>query len=261
MKNTILSIALSSILILSITPSFAQTNSTLHVTSLISIPYWIKQNAKFWSDGSISDGQFMQGMQYLIENGILKIPPTSIGNSSVSQMPTWVKNNARYWSEDSISNNEFVRSIQYLISSGMLNLQSSQAMPSDTNSTDLSKAKVQLGGVYLDVEIADTPQRQTKGLQYHTPLSYNQGMLFPFASPQVIGIWMKEMQFPIDIIWFDGSGNILHVEKNAPPCSTDPCLIYGESTRDAQYVLEVASGFVDKFGINQNSHLVMITSG
>jgi uncharacterized membrane protein (UPF0127 family) len=69
---------------------------------------------------------------------------------------------------------------------------------------------------------------------------------------------MKDMQFPIDIIWFDSSGSILHVEKNAQPC-TDNCIIYGQDISQAKYVLEVAAGFADKFGINQGSVLQILS--
>ena len=84
-----------------------------------SIPSWIKQNAKFWSDGSITDDQFIQGIQYMLSQGILKIPHDSAMNS-VSKIPQWVKNDAKYWSEGSISVYVFVKSIQYLISNGII---------------------------------------------------------------------------------------------------------------------------------------------
>ena len=124
----------------------------------------------------------------------------------------------------------------------------------------LPKGQVKIGNVSLDVEIANTPESQIKGLQYHTPLSYDQGMLFSFAQPQEIPIWMKEMQFPIDIIWVDSSGNVLYVEKNAPACTADPCQVYGQNLYQAQYVLEVASGFADKFGISVGSHMQIMTA-
>ncbi len=84
------------------------------------IPSWIKQNAKFWSDGSIADDQFIQGIQYLIHQGILRIPHTNSDTNSVSAIPLWVKNNAKYWSEGSMSDEEFVKSIQYLIATGVI---------------------------------------------------------------------------------------------------------------------------------------------
>ncbi|MDE1844515.1 MAG: DUF192 domain-containing protein [Thaumarchaeota archaeon] len=224
----------------------------------VSIPSWVKHDAKFWFDGSITDTQFIQGIQYLIETDIIKIPSSSAANSTLSQMPSWVKSDAKSWSEGSMSDNEFAGAIQYLISNGLMHISYGQN-ESSTNSSDMPRGQVKIGGVLLDVEIANTPQRQIKGLQYHAQLSYGQGMLFSFAQPQVISIWMKDMQFPIDIIWFDRSGNVLHVEKNVAPCTEDPCTIYGQSITQAQYVLEVASGFADKFGIDQNSHMQILT--
>jgi len=229
--------------------------SSNYVTG-VSIPMWVKHNAKFWSDGSITDTQFTQGIQYLIETNVIKIPFSST-NNTLSEIPSWVKSDATSWYQDSMSDNEFAGAILYLISNGLVHVSYTQNQ-SNTNSGDMPKGQVKIGGVLLDVEIANTPQLQTKGLQYHTPLSYDQGMLFTFAQPQVVPIWMKEMQFPIDIIWFDSSGNVLHVEKNAPPCTADPCAIYGQSITQVQNVLEVASGFTDKFGIDQNSHLQIL---
>ena len=84
------------------------------------IPSWIKQNAKFWSDGSMADDQFIQGIQYMITQGILKIPHTNSSANSVSKIPIWVKNDAKYWSEGSTSDDEFVKSIQYLIANGII---------------------------------------------------------------------------------------------------------------------------------------------
>ncbi|MDE1770265.1 MAG: hypothetical protein KGI28_06925 [Thaumarchaeota archaeon] len=84
------------------------------------IPSWIKQNAKFWSDGSIADDQFIQGIQYMITQGIMKIPHTNSNGNSVSKIPLWVKNDAKYWSEGSTSDDEFVNSIQYLIENGII---------------------------------------------------------------------------------------------------------------------------------------------
>ncbi|MDE1831375.1 MAG: DUF192 domain-containing protein [Thaumarchaeota archaeon] len=229
-----------------------------YATGQVFIPSWIKIDAKFWSDGSITDAQFIQEMQYLIDNRMITIPQTIHADNPSSQIPSWIKDDAKYWSSGSVSDNEFAGAIQYLVSNDVISISSSQNDTSP-NLTGLPKGQVKIGNVLLDVEIADTLQRQNKGLQYHTPLSYSQGMLFPFAQPQVISIWMKDMQFPIDIIWLDSSGNVLYIEKNAPPCISDPCTIYGQSLMHAQYVLEVASGFVDKFGITQNSHMQLLT--
>jgi hypothetical protein len=96
-----------------ISSSNVANNSTL-------IPSWIKQNAKLWSDGSISDNQFVQGIQYMINQGIMKTPSNNSGTNSISKIPSWVKNNAKYWSDGSITDDEFVQSIQYLIANGII---------------------------------------------------------------------------------------------------------------------------------------------
>lgn len=97
------------------------TSSDVANNSLL-IPSWIKQNAKSWSDGSISDSQFIQGIRYMVKQGmIVKMPSNYLKTSAVLVIPKWVKNDAKYWSEDLISDDEFVKSIQYLIINGIIN--------------------------------------------------------------------------------------------------------------------------------------------
>jgi uncharacterized protein len=119
-----------------------------------------------------------------------------------------------------------------------------------------------LGNVTLSIEIADTPSTMEKGLMFHAPLSFNQGMLFVFNPPQLATMWMKNMQFPIDMIWFDGNGTILHIEKSLPPCTgpDSTCAVYDGNSQQTSFVLEVASGFVDHYGIDNQSKFIIIPS-
>ena len=85
------------------------------------IPAWIKNNAMWWASDQIPDSTFLQGIQFLIKEGIIVIPSTETSGSSQSQeVPTWVKNNAGWWAEDKISEIEFVNAIQYLIKHGII---------------------------------------------------------------------------------------------------------------------------------------------
>ncbi len=95
-------------------------NSTNIQASGYSIPVWIKNNARWWSGGSVSDGDFVSGIQYLIQQKILKVPLTQQDASSSQQIPSWVKNNAGWWANGQVSDNDFVKGIQYLISSGIV---------------------------------------------------------------------------------------------------------------------------------------------
>lgn len=84
------------------------------------IPSWIKSNAGWWAEDKIEDSDFVLGIQFLIIEGIVSIPPTEPGNSNSQEIPEWIKNNAGWWSEDLISDSDFVLGIQYLISNGIM---------------------------------------------------------------------------------------------------------------------------------------------
>ena len=63
------------------------------------IPAWIKNNAGWWATDQIDDSSFLQGIQYLIKEGIMVIPHTEASESASSQeVPSWVKNNAGWLS-------------------------------------------------------------------------------------------------------------------------------------------------------------------
>ena len=80
------------------------------------IPVWIKNNAGWWAEGSIDDNSFIQGIQFLIKEGLLKIPPTLNSSSGeTDEIPVWIKNNAGWWAEGSIDDNSFIQGIQFLI--------------------------------------------------------------------------------------------------------------------------------------------------
>jgi len=98
--------------------------STITSTSdEIKIPDWVRNNAKWWSEGSIGDKDFASGIQYMIKEGIIKIPPTEDGSSDQNiKIPDWVRNNAKWWSEGSIGDKDFASGIQYMIKIGIISV-------------------------------------------------------------------------------------------------------------------------------------------
>lgn len=104
------------------------SNSTMMAQTLTpnssapnAIPSWVKNNAKWWSQGQMQDSDFIQGMQYLVQQGIMKIPQTEVNQTSSPQpIPSWVKTNAKWWSQGQISDDDFIKGIQYLVSSGIV---------------------------------------------------------------------------------------------------------------------------------------------
>jgi len=102
-----------------------------HDASAQEIPGWIKDNAGWWAEGAIDDTTFLQGIQYLIKEGIMIIPPTEIlGTSESQEVPEWIKNNAAWWAEGAIDDGTFVTGIQFLIKNGIISVE--QETPAET---------------------------------------------------------------------------------------------------------------------------------
>ncbi len=88
----------------------------------ISIPDWVRNNAGWWADGLIDDSDFVSGIQWLIQNGIMIIPDTQSGNGESQKIPDWVRNNAGWWADGLIDDSDFVSGIQWLIQNGIMKI-------------------------------------------------------------------------------------------------------------------------------------------
>jgi hypothetical protein len=89
----------------------------------ISIPDWVRNNAGWWSDGSITDNDFASGIEFMIQEKIIRVPATSSGESNENAViPDWVRNNAGWWSEGLISDADFANGIQFLIQEGIISV-------------------------------------------------------------------------------------------------------------------------------------------
>ena len=88
-----------------------------------SIPDWIKNNAGWWADGLIDDSAFVSGLQWLISNDVMTIPPTEQGTGDGGNViPDWIKNNAGWWADGQIPDSAFVSGLQWLISNGIMTI-------------------------------------------------------------------------------------------------------------------------------------------
>lgn len=104
---------------------------------------------------------------------------------------------------------------------------------------------VTIGNVSLRVEIADTSAERMHGLSGRDRIGAD-GLLFVFPDNSSHGIWMKDMLFPIDILWLDAEGTIVHIEHNVTP-ETYPTVF--RSPKAARFVLETNAYYTDTFGI------------
>ncbi len=89
------------------------------------IPDWIKSNAGWWAEGQIDDRSFVEGIQFMIKEGLMKIPVTEQGSGSQeNKIPDWIKSNAGWWAEGQIDDRSFVEGIQFMIKEGLMNISS-----------------------------------------------------------------------------------------------------------------------------------------
>ena len=138
-------------------------------------------------------------------------------------------------------------------------------IPADSKLAEVKfpRGTIKIDDKVLDVQIAETDAQKTRGLMFQNELPDDQGMIFVFSQEQIAPIWMLNMQFPLDIIWFDANGNVIHIEKNVPPCKsaleTVSCTVQNADGKKAKYVLEVTSGFTDKFHVTENSKMQIIS--
>jgi len=98
----------------------SRTFTTQNEEPPIIIPEWIKDIADWWANDQIDDETFVEGIQFLIREGVITVPPTGVSDTGEFEIPVWVKNNARWWSDGLITNEDFVKGIQYLVKNGII---------------------------------------------------------------------------------------------------------------------------------------------
>jgi len=86
----------------------------------ISIPDWVRNNAEWWAEGQIDDDTFVSGIQFMIKEEIIKVPPTEKKEGSGTVIPDWVRNNAGWWAKGQIGDSDFANGLQFLIANGII---------------------------------------------------------------------------------------------------------------------------------------------
>lgn len=125
-----------------------------------------------------------------------------------------------------------------------------------TKNSGYSEVKVMVNGVELIADVAATNEQRAQGLSVKDALAENEAMLFVFDTAQDHSFWMKNMKFPIDIIWLDSNRTVVHVEHNLQPCNFEVfCPTYKPDDNNALYVLETVAGFAEKSDIVEGTRV------
>ena len=113
-------------------------------------------------------------------------------------------------------------------------------------------AVVRIGNASYTVDLAVLPEERQQGLSGREHMDQDSGMLFVFDEEQQLYFWMKEMHFPLDIIWIDAQCRLLEVAENVPippPGASNDEIPRAQSPSPAKYVLEVRAGETARNGL------------
>ena len=131
-----------------------------------------------------------------------------------------------------------------------------------TPNPPLEKARVVVGGTAFQVELANTAVRRARGLSGRETLAENDGMFFLFGHAGSYGFWMKDMKFPIDIVWIRGN-RIAGFAENVKPEPEKSFLglttYYPPMAVDR--VLEINAGLVKRYKLKAGDAVSLFLGG
>ena len=117
--------------------------------------------------------------------------------------------------------------------------------------TKQATQSIKVGDQQLEVEIMQTLEEQRRGLSGRASLANDHGMLFVYSNPALYKFWMKDMLFPLDIIWIN-NGKVIEITDNVPPPEQNADISQLPTYSPLQPVtgvLEVSAGYVKKHNI------------
>jgi uncharacterized membrane protein (UPF0127 family) len=120
---------------------------------------------------------------------------------------------------------------------------------------------VVVNGQTLELALAQTAAERVQGLSGTSDLPLD-GMMFVFEEDGLYPIWMKDMQYAIDIVWLDGT-RVIDVAASAQPqpgVPDDSLRVY-TPRGTADTVLELAPGRAQALGIERGSQLEQVSKG
>ncbi len=98
----------------------------------------------------------------------------------------------------------------------------------------------------LNVTVVDKEDTREKGLMFRKSLDPKEGMLFVYPSTRKVRMWMKNTYVPLDMLFVDQKGTIVHIHENAEPHSLKTI----ESTKPVIAVIEIAGGEAKKLDLH-----------
>jgi uncharacterized protein len=127
---------------------------------------------------------------------------------------------------------------------------------------DFAQGTAMINGNLIKVEIAKSAAEKQRRLMFRQErLPLNSAMMLIYDKLDLYAIWLLNIEYNLDLIWFDENGNIVYMVKDASPCKNtlDASNCTYKNTKPAKYVIAAASGFIDEHKITRDSKMTIIS--
>jgi hypothetical protein len=184
-------------------------------TAYADVPEWVKNTAGWWADDVITESEFISGVEFLIADGIIEVPPSAVSSEVSKSVPDWVKNTAGWWADDVITDGEFLGAIQYLVKSGLISV-SVGSQPVQSSPADLTGGDSKLAALEAELEKCSEILKAYKRIDCEKPL--NKAIMLHMYQTDAETIEIG----PITYYWFGlgSEGNEFEITPTGQPILT-----------------------------------------
>lgn len=134
--------------------------------------------------------------------------------------------------------------------------------PAGINSENLFPIKtIKIDKKIMKVEVADSDIDRQRWLMFRDEkLNPDSGMLLIYDKPDLYSMWLINIKYPLDLLWFDQMGHIVYSVKNAQPCSNilDQTTCSYKNTTPAKFIFAASSGFIQRNNVTDKSTLELL---
>jgi uncharacterized protein len=136
--------------------------------------------------------------------------------------------------------------------------------PSEVKNRDLSfpTGTIKIDNDTISVEVAKSPEDRQRWLMFREDaIPPDSGMLLVYEKPDLYALWLINIQYNLDLIWFDENGRVVYAKENAQICNNpfDSSKCTYKTTSVAKYVIAASSGFIADHNISSSSIMEIIS--
>jgi uncharacterized protein len=137
-------------------------------------------------------------------------------------------------------------------------------IPSDIKhkNTAFPEGTIRIDQDVIKVEIAGSAADKQRWLMFREQkLPYNSAMILVYEKPGLYSMWLLNIEYDLDLMWFDENGSVVYIVEDASPCKNtlDAAKCTYENTKPAKYILAATSGFADEHEITGSSKMTIIS--